>query len=153
MKASRRATTQVFGTLPDARERAAAIFGIDIEASFNAWMEDLLGEGGAERLRRSLHSSWPEARVTLKDLTSREREIVSLTACGYTKQEIGDYLHLSMETIKSHLRNAYVKLGVVGNTHAVTMAVLVGELDNDLLREHLFRGLPGFAAPRTPIAA
>lgn len=142
---------RTFPSLPNERQRAAEIFGIDIEASFNAWMTDMLGEGGPERLRRHLGLT---PRVFAEgDLSEREKEVLSLIACGYSRQEVADILFVSIETVKSHMRRIHSKLGVQTAAQAVSMATLVGELKPEVLQEHLFRDLPGFAAPRTPIAA
>lgn len=143
---------RVFPSLSDERQRAVEIFGIDIEASFAAWMKDMLGEGGSERLRRHLGMKLPRT-YTEGDLSDRERQVLSLVACGYTKQEIAGILFIGLETVKSHMKHIHSKLGVRTGAQAVAMATLVGELKPEVLQEHLFRELPGFAAPGTPIAA
>ena len=45
-------------------------------------------------------------------LTTREREIVALVAEGKTNAEIASELWVSPATVKKHLENVYVKLGV-----------------------------------------
>jgi DNA-binding CsgD family transcriptional regulator len=45
-------------------------------------------------------------------LTAREREIVSLVAEGKTNAEIAAELWVTPATVKKHLENIYVKLGV-----------------------------------------
>jgi DNA-binding CsgD family transcriptional regulator len=47
-------------------------------------------------------------------LTRREAEIVGLVIRGETNATIGETLHVSPMTIKKHLDNIYVKLGVRG---------------------------------------
>jgi DNA-binding CsgD family transcriptional regulator len=44
-------------------------------------------------------------------LSRREQEIAALTGLGYTNQEIGEYLSLSPETVKSHMYNLLRKFG------------------------------------------
>ncbi|MEG0304028.1 response regulator transcription factor, partial [Gordonibacter sp.] len=46
------------------------------------------------------------------DLTTREREVFALLAHGLNRASICDELTLSKETVKTHVRNIYRKLGV-----------------------------------------
>jgi DNA-binding NarL/FixJ family response regulator len=55
----------------------------------------------------------------LSPLTKREIEILKLLAKGKTNQEIGAYLNISEETVKSHLQKIYRKLNVSSRTEAV----------------------------------
>ena len=52
-------------------------------------------------------------------LTTREEEILALLTKGYANKEIADALHLSVETIRSHLKNIYNKMHVRSRTEAV----------------------------------
>ena len=52
-------------------------------------------------------------------LSARELEVLHLTAAGLSAPAIGRELHLSPETIKTHLRNVYDKLGVSDRAAAV----------------------------------
>ena len=38
---------------------------------------------------------------------------------GYSNKEIADYLHLSIETVRSHLKNIYTKMHVRSRAEAV----------------------------------
>lgn len=62
-------------------------------------------------------------------LTRRENEVLSLLAEGRTAQKIGDELHLSEATIKTHLHNLYEKLGVSDRAAAVATAMRWGLLE------------------------
>ncbi len=65
-----------------------------------------------------------------KNLTKREREILSLVAEGMSNREIADRLVLSPETVKSHVAAILEKLNVSDRTQAAIYAVrngLVGE--------------------------
>jgi len=55
-------------------------------------------------------------------LSSREIEILSLTAEGLKRDEIALRLHLAAGTVKNHLENIYRKLEVGGRTAAVKKA-------------------------------
>ena len=61
-------------------------------------------------------------------LTPREREVMALTAEGYSAPEIGRRLHLSPTTIKTHLQSLYAKLGVSDRAAAVAEAMRRGLL-------------------------
>ncbi len=45
-------------------------------------------------------------------LTPRERDVLALSACGYSRRQIAARLVLSKETVRSHLRRALRKYGV-----------------------------------------
>jgi DNA-binding NarL/FixJ family response regulator len=65
-------------------------------------------------------------------LTSREREILGLTAQGYTNGRIARELWIAEHTVKFHLSNTYRKLGVTNRTEASRYALshaLVGVED------------------------
>ena len=55
-------------------------------------------------------------------LTEREREVLALIAQGITNREIADELYLSFDTIKTHVRKVFTKLGVSNRTQAAIAA-------------------------------
>jgi DNA-binding CsgD family transcriptional regulator/tetratricopeptide (TPR) repeat protein len=59
-------------------------------------------------------SGAPDGSDALSELTSQQREIVSLAASGLTNREIASRLFLSPRTVGSHLYRAYPKLGISG---------------------------------------
>lgn len=69
-------------------------------------------------------------KVTLEDevadLSYREREILNLTAKGYTFPEIAKLLDISSETIKTHIKRVYQKLAVHSKGEAVYEAQRLG---------------------------
>lgn len=70
------------------------------------------------RFRRSLSPGEPD-----RALTPREREIVSLVALGASGPEIADELHISHNTVRTHVRNAMDKLGARSRAHLVAKAL------------------------------
>lgn len=62
-------------------------------------------------------------------LSPRERQILELTAAGLSAPEIGRRLYLSPATVKSHLQNLYVKLGVSDRAAAVAEAMRRGLIE------------------------
>ena len=66
---------------------------------------------------------WPGAR---QGLTQRESEILSLLVNGMSNRGIATRLVIGDETVKSHLRSIYRKLGVGDRTGAVATALREG---------------------------
>jgi PAS domain S-box-containing protein len=58
-------------------------------------------------------------------LSAREREVVGLVALGATSPEIADELHITPETVRTHVRNAMRKQGARSRAHLV--AKVLGE--------------------------
>jgi DNA-binding CsgD family transcriptional regulator len=56
--------------------------------------------------------SQPRAKTGWDSLTDSELTVVNLIAQGVTNQSVATQLHLSPHTVRAHLRNAFVKLGV-----------------------------------------
>jgi DNA-binding NarL/FixJ family response regulator len=52
------------------------------------------------------------------ELTPRETEVLALVAKGYINKEIADRLGVSLETVRSYLKNIYEKLHVRSRTEA-----------------------------------
>jgi two-component system NarL family response regulator len=65
-------------------------------------------------------------RVASPSLTSREVSVLELVARGMSNKEIGATLFLTEDTIKTHLRHAFAKLGVSDRTEAAMLAVQKG---------------------------
>ena len=67
-----------------------------------------------------LLASNPAAR-RLAQLSPREREVLGLLADGYQGPEIAERLFLSLETVRTHIRNAVAKLGARTRVQAAAM--------------------------------
>ena len=57
------------------------------------------------------------------DLTSREKEIVSLLADGYSNEEVGQILNISVRTIMSHRSRITVRLNTINFPQLVKYAI------------------------------
>ena len=62
------------------------------------------------------------------ELTKREREVMTLVASGLQTDDLAERLFVSSETIRSHVRNAMGKLGAHTRAHAVTIALVTGQI-------------------------
>lgn len=63
-------------------------------------------------------------------LTGREADVIGLVAAGYSNKEIADALHLAVGTVKNHVSNVLLKLGVRDRTRAVLRALELGLLED-----------------------
>ena len=64
----------------------------------------------------------------IEPLTERELEVLMLIAEDLTNQEISDRLFISINTVKTHVRNVYGKLGTSRRARAVSQAHALGLL-------------------------
>lgn len=62
----------------------------------------------------------PESQ-RLAALTPREREVLTLLAAGYAGPEIAERLYLSLETVRTHIRNATTKLNARTRVQAAAL--------------------------------
>lgn len=60
-----------------------------------------------------------KVNVELQKLSIREKEILNLLSQGLRYKEIADNLFLSSETVRTHIRNIYLKLQVNSRTQAL----------------------------------
>jgi LuxR family maltose regulon positive regulatory protein len=66
------------------------------------------------------------ASMLIEPLTERERDVLRLMAAGLSNPEIAEQLYLSLNTIKTHTRGIYGKLGVNNRTQATIRADELG---------------------------
>ena len=70
---------------------------------------------------RDLH-----AELLLRSLSDRERQILALLARGYSNRRIAEACYLSLNTVRTHVQNVLVKLGVHSKLEAAALAVRQG---------------------------
>lgn len=106
-------------------------------------MEELLAairqvaDGGSyvdPRLDRILLS--PRATSRVPQLSPREREIMHLMAEGNTAEQIGDKITVSVETVRTHVRNVIRKLQARNRVHAIAIALERGEIQLEPHQQH-----------------
>jgi DNA-binding NarL/FixJ family response regulator len=81
-----------------------------------------------EELRKSPEGTLPGDGEPgpAKTLSTREWEVLQGLSHGYTYAEIAANLHISVNTVRHHIRNLYGKLDVSGKAEAVTRALASG---------------------------
>lgn len=93
----------------------------------HALVEDYSGR--SSRAEASAAQAASDGRDLYETLTSREREVLQLVAEGYTNQEIGRLLGVSVKTVQTHRAAVMEKLGLRDVTHLVRYAVRRGLVD------------------------
>lgn len=68
------------------------------------------------------------APVLVPSLTRREQAVLEKLGEGFSYQEIGAQLGISLNTVRTHVRVIYEKLGVCSKTEAVRFALRLGLL-------------------------
>jgi DNA-binding NarL/FixJ family response regulator len=89
-----------------------------------------VSEGGSyvdPRLDRILLS--PRATARVPQLSPRERQIMHLMAEGNTAEQIGSEITVSIETVRTHVRNVIRKLQARNRVHAIALALERGEIE------------------------
>jgi DNA-binding NarL/FixJ family response regulator len=66
------------------------------------------------------------AELLLRSLSERERQILALLARGYSNRRIAEACFLSLNTVRTHVQNVLVKLGVHSKLEAAALAVRQG---------------------------
>lgn len=69
------------------------------------------------------------ASQALPSLSDRETEVLQQAAQGQSNAEIADHLFLSIDTVKSHVRNVLMKLHARDRAQAVAIGVRLGLID------------------------
>ncbi len=65
----------------------------------------------------------PSVELRVRTLSAREREILALLVNGHSNRRIADECFLSLNTVRTHVQNVLVKLGVHSKLEAVAFAL------------------------------
>ena len=76
----------------------------------------------ARKVVAFFHGIEVQSNKHLELLSSREKEILQLLDKGFRYKEIADQLFISQETVRTHIRNIYLKLEVNSRTDALNKA-------------------------------
>ncbi len=80
------------------------------------------GSPMSSQIARKVVASFQNTSESLnksEELSNREMEILTFLSKGYRYKEIADLLFISIETVRTHIRNIYEKLQVHSRTEAV----------------------------------
>ncbi|MET4278837.1 MULTISPECIES: LuxR C-terminal-related transcriptional regulator [unclassified Bradyrhizobium] len=80
---------------------------------------------GLQRARQDRSAPSSNARI-LGGLSRRETDILTLIADGLSNKQIARSLDIGPETVKSHLKSVFTKLGVEKRAQAVSRAQTLG---------------------------
>ncbi|RGB56125.1 MULTISPECIES: helix-turn-helix domain-containing protein [Bacillota] len=61
-------------------------------------------------------------------MTKREKEVFDLLIDNYSTAEIAEKMHISDKTVRNHISNVMLKLGVKGRAQAVVELIKLDEL-------------------------
>jgi DNA-binding NarL/FixJ family response regulator len=112
------------------------LFKDDLDAKLSRALGELarggspLSPGAAKVLVHDLRQRPPSPRndVALPALTARERAILELLSTGASYAEMGRELAIRLNTVRTHIRSLYHKLGVQNRAEAVNLAWNMGLL-------------------------
>ncbi len=65
----------------------------------------------------------PSVELRVRTLSTREREILGLLVDGHSNRRIAEECYLSLNTVRTHVQNVLVKLGVHSKLEAVAFAL------------------------------
>jgi DNA-binding CsgD family transcriptional regulator len=102
---------------------------MEIYVGMVAVMFSVLGVWAGLKLTRkktiiitNLNFQFDESRLEALGISKREYEVLELMAIGLSNQEIADKLFVSLNTIKTHSSNLFLKLEAKRRTQAIQRA-------------------------------
>jgi len=104
--------------------------GSEVQVDFAARQATVLGRRLAIYVAIAEHGPHRVASLVPCDLplTPRENEVVTLIVLGRGTREIASALHISVATVRTHVRNAMAKLGVHSRAQLVAAALCQEDL-------------------------
>jgi DNA-binding NarL/FixJ family response regulator len=114
---------------PDLAARAVAHGAVD-RVSMSANSQELLDAVLAAATRQTDAAACEASRAPdevwrgqSSGLTAQEDRVLALITAGLSNKEIAEGLYLSINSVKSHIRNAYQKIGVSRRSQAVSWCI------------------------------
>jgi DNA-binding NarL/FixJ family response regulator len=122
------------GFLSKSSDPAHIPAAIRVAAAGDAIVDRVQLQGAMRAMREPSRPSIRESVETvleegIPDLTKQEAKVLRLIASGLENKRIADTLCVSHNTVKTHMRNIYSKLGVNGRTQAAIWAMRNGIAD------------------------
>lgn len=105
----------------------ACLFALLVAALFLASSNNLVEGWGIERVDSDSRSAnlvrlGCEQLAEQRGLSPREQDILIATAQGLTRAEVAETLTISEETVKTHLKHIYRKLGIASKDELIALA-------------------------------
>lgn len=119
--------TTYAGDVQAVRALKAGAVGYLLKSSLRVELVDVVRH--IHRGGRHVHRTVADEIVTHvaeEALSDREVAVLELVSVGKANKQVAWELGVSEETVKSHLKSIFSKLGVADRTHAVTLAVRRG---------------------------
>jgi two-component system, NarL family, response regulator LiaR len=113
------------GFLAKDTEIDSVVVAIRAAASGAAWLSPKAAQLVLGRIRSEAVAKPPDMK-RIDQLSSREREVLSLIATGRGNAEIAGELNISPRTVKNHVSSILTKLGVPSRVQAAVYAVRNG---------------------------
>jgi DNA-binding NarL/FixJ family response regulator len=104
-----------------------------------------------ERLGRARGASPETKRMEQFGLSRREQEVLAEVLSGYGNKMIAARLHISEDTVKSHMKAIFRKLGARDRAHAVALAVGRAPLPAARRPDTLAAGWPAASPVAAPL--
>ena len=101
---------------------AELVHAVRVIAAGDALLSPAVTRRLLDRVGRRLPASATTASGALAELTDREREVFELLARGLSNAEIAEVLTVGDATVKTHVSNVLMKLGLRDRVQAVVLA-------------------------------
>jgi DNA-binding NarL/FixJ family response regulator len=102
------------------------IRAVQVVAAGDALLTPAVTRQLLNRVGRRLPAPVPQNMDALSELTERERDVLELLARGMSNAEIADALVIGEATVKTHVSNVLMKLGLRDRVQAVVLAYEIG---------------------------
>ncbi len=120
------------GFIPKSASSDDLLGGIRAAARGHTWLPlDLTGPIVTRLMEPEPPNDWEELIATL---SAREREVLGLMVEGLSRRDIGTTLSISLNTVRTHVKNILSKLGVHASLEAVSLALRAGMRPDDRTR-------------------
>ncbi len=101
------------------------IAALRVVAGGGSWLDPRVTPRVLEAVRDTRRVDQSRVRG-FRDLSEREREVLTLIASGASNPEIAERLYLSERTVKGHVSNIFAKLGARDRAAAIILAFEAG---------------------------
>jgi DNA-binding CsgD family transcriptional regulator len=115
--------------MDSASKLAHLITGTDAPGEKDRGILHFVGSPFLQRDLRNAGDRPGQASSRGQTLTAREREVLAMIGQGYSNKRIARALHISPETVKSHVKRIFLKLAASTRTEAVFRAGSLGLFD------------------------